>query len=129
MSKYNPPLVTVDKVTPESRAMIEKVRLDIIKNGLTPEDLADPMARLMESLKDPVALKEARHIEKVRSLEFLTRLQRFVADRPERIIEHRLVKEYSDEELEERIKKMQDKMTIVGETIAIKGPTDDDTIQ
>ena len=124
-----PPAVTVDKVTPESRAMIEKARLNIIGNGLTPEDLAEPMATLLESLKDPVALKMARHIEKVRSLEFLTRLQRFVQDRPERIVEHRIVKEYSDQELEERIKKMQDKMTIVGETVEIAGPKDDETIQ
>ncbi len=120
-----------DPVTPESRALIAAHRQAILKGTIEPEVLNHPIADLIKSLADPQCLAEARHIDKVRSLEFLARLQKFLMDKPDRIVEHRLVKEYSDEELDKRIKAAQDKIAIEiqPENAEVEGPEADDTIQ
>ena len=76
---------------------------DIQADGLTAEQLDDPIARILESLSDPDSITEARYLERARAYAYLVDKRRLFEGKPDSIKEHRHVRELTDEQLQKAI--------------------------
>ena len=90
--------------TKESEEKCEELLRDIQADGLTAEQLDDPIARILESLSDNDSITEARYLERARAYVYLVDKRRLFEGKPESIKETRHVRELTDEQLNERIR-------------------------
>jgi len=96
--------------TEESKRKLDELIRDFASDGLSPEQLNEPIARVLESLKDESSLKEARFLERVRAYAYLFDKRRVLEGKPTDISEHRKLSEYSDAELDKQIKELQEQL-------------------
>ena len=90
--------------TRESEKKCEELLREIQADGLTAEQLDDPIARILQSLSDPGSIQEARYLERARAYAYLVDKRRLFEGKPDSIKEHRHVRELTDEQLEKRLK-------------------------
>mgnify|MGYP001564387805 FL=1 len=94
----------------------DKFLEDINKDGVSPDSLNPAIARMVQALNQGQNLEEARLLELVRSADFLLRVQRVLADKPDRIVGHRDLDKLSDDELEIQLSRVQEKIRAREET-------------